>query len=192
MPTMNRVRVAWSGFTGAPGVSTFYLDSATTDLGPLKTFFNAVNSFLPNAVQLNIPVSGDQIDSSNGEISGVWTGTNSGVVNGFGGTAAYSGSSGFCVDWLSGTIIAGRRRQGRTFFVPASVNAYQTDGTIIESTRTSVLGAAMAMITAYGSALRVFSRPVGGDGVTPRPGASVPVIAARVPDIAAVLRSRRS
>src|SRR5256885_16833203 len=156
MATMNRVRVAWSGFTGAPGVSTFYLDSATTDLAPLKTFFTSVTSFVPNLVQINIPVSGDQIDSNTGEISGVWVGTGSGVVNGFGGSAAYSGSSGFCVDWLSATIIAGRRRQGRTFFVPASVNAYQADGTIIESTRTSVLAAASTMISAYGSGLRIF------------------------------------
>jgi hypothetical protein len=193
MATMNRVKVIWSGFTGAPGYSNYFFDAPTTDMGALKTFLTACNSYWNNNVILNVPTSGDQIDSSTGQITGVWTGTNGGNVAGFGGTAAYSGSSGFLVNWKTSTIIAGRRVQGRTYFVPGSANVYQTDGTIIESARTTILNAANAMIASYGTNLKIFARPFAGAGVKPaRPGASATVVGCFVPDIAAVMRSRRS
>jgi hypothetical protein len=193
MATLNRVKIIWSGFTGAPGYSNYFFDATATDMAALKSFLSACNSYYPNTVSLAIPTSGDQIDSSTGQITGVWTGTNGGTVNGLGGTAAYSGASGFLVNWKTSTIVAGRRVQGRTYFVPASVNVYQTDGTIIESARTTVLNAANAMIASYGTQLKIFARPFAGAGVKPaRPGASATVVGCFVPDIAAVMRSRRS
>jgi hypothetical protein len=201
MTVLNRVKVIWSGFTGAPGYSNFYFDATVTDMTALKQFLTSCNSYWNNNVSLSVPTSGDQIDSTTGQITGVWTGTGGGTVNGFGGTAAYSGSSGFLVDWKTSTIIAGRRVQGRTYFVPASANTYQTDGTIIESARTTIINAANVMLVAYGTNFKIFARPFAGSAAREFPtakaarparaGAAATVVAAFVPDIAAVMRSRR-
>lgn len=205
MVAMNRARVAWSGFQGAPGVSTFYFGSTTTDMGALKTFFQAMAPFVPTVVQMLVPALGDQVNDTDGQITGAWTGTNGGNVPGAGGAGGYSAPSGIVIDWLSAAVIDGRRRQGRTFFVPIKTASYQTDGSIVEADRATILAAATTLIAAYAGELKVFSRPYAGraavlDGAgnvikpakPPRVGAAVTVVAARVPDIAAVLRSRRS
>jgi len=198
---MNRARVTWTGFSGGPGVSTFYFGSSTTDMGALKAFFVSMMANIPNAVSGTVPITGDQINDTDGKIVGSWTGTNGGGFGGAGGTLAYSGVSGFCVDWLTSLIVAGRRVQGRTFFVPASSNCYQTDGTILDSVRTSLTTAAATLISAYAGEFKVFARPFPGKpaevGPPPKPakparvGAAAQVVAPRIPDKAIVLRSRR-
>jgi hypothetical protein len=201
MVAMNRCRVAWTGFTGAPGVSTFYFGSTTIDMTALKAFFTAVANKVPTAVQFAIPQIGDQVNDTNGQIVGAWSGTGGGTVLGTGGVGAYAGSAGICIDWLTSSVIDGRRRQGRTYLVPGASTIYQSDGTIAEAHRTDCVNAGAAMIAAYAGEFKVFSRPYPGqDAVVgpppkpakpPRVGAAVQVIAARVPDIAAVMRSRR-
>lgn len=195
---MNRVRVAWSGFNGGPGVSTFYLGNTTTDMTALKAFFNSVSTYTPGPVTFTIPALGDQINDTDGLITGSWNGTNGGTVTSSGGSAAYAGAAGLCVDWLSSAIIDGRRRQGRTFIVPAVTGVFQSDGTIAEGIRTLFTGYATTLIAAYAGELKVWSRPYAGRAASPghaakppRVGAAVQVISARVPDISAVLRSRR-
>lgn len=202
MVAMNRVRVTWTGFTGQPGLSTFYFGSTTTDMGALKAFLVSMAAFIPNAVTLSIPVTGDQINDTDGKITGSWgPGTNGGIVGGAGGATAYSGVSGFCMDWRSGQIIAGRRVQGRTYFVPSTTNAYQTDGTIVDSVRTTLTTAATTFIAAYAGEFKVFSRPFPGRaaeaGPPPKPaiparvGVACQVISGFPPDKAIALRSRR-
>lgn len=202
MTLMNRVRVPWSGWAGQPGVSTFYLGSTTTDMTAIKTFITAIGAFVPAPISMTIPVVGDQINDTDGKIAGAWTGSNGGNVVATGSNTAYAGSAGIVVDWLSSLIVAGRRVQGRTYFVPAASTAYQNDGTIVEATRTTITTAASALIAAYAGEFKVFSRPFPGKdavvgpppkpAVPPRVGVAAQVVAARVPDIAAVMRSRRS
>lgn len=201
MAEMNRCRVTWTGFVGAPGYTNFYFGSTTTDMTALKTFLTNQSSWIPSVVTLSIPAGGDKINDTDGKISGTWVGTGSGTVNGGGGAGSYSGSSGIVVDWLCGLIVAGRRVQGRSYFVPASTNAYQADGSITESIRTNIVTAGTTMIAAYAGEFKVFSRPFPGkDAETgpppkpakpPRVGVAATVITCRVPDIAAVMRSRR-
>lgn len=201
MASMNRIRVTWSGWPGQPGVSTFYVADSVMDVTPIKNFFTALTSFVVSGVQWNIPALGDKIADADGSLAGSWVGTGGGTVTANGGSTAYAGSAGFCVDWLTGTVVNRRRIQGRTFFVPAASSTYQTDGSIIETARTSIQTAASALISALTPNLLCWSRPVAGEAVTtgarphpavaPREGRSGPVLAARVPDIAAVLRSRR-
>lgn len=204
MVAMNRVRVAWTGGAGGNGVSTFYFGSTTTDMTALKALFNSLKTYVPTGITWTVPVLGDQINDTDGLITGSWVGTNGGTVASLGGTSSYSGTSGFCIDWLSSAIIAGRRRQGRTFFVPAAQLVYQNNGSIDDPTLTAIQSAATTMITAYAGEFKVWSRPYpgraqigtpGNPGYKPakpaRVGAAVQVIAARVPDLAIVLRSRR-
>jgi hypothetical protein len=202
MVAMNRVRVAWTGFTGGPGLSTFYFGSSTTDMGALKAFLVAMCAYVPNSVTMTIPIVGDQINDTDGKIVGSWgPGTNGGTAGGAGGATAYSAVSGFAVGWKTSAIVAGQRVQGRTFFVPATTNAYQTDGTIQDSVRTAIGTAATTFITAYAGEFKVFARPFAGKaaeaGPPPKPaiparvGQACQVITALIPDKTMALRSRR-
>jgi len=201
MTVINRVRVAWTGFTGGPGVSTFYFSESTVPGGSLRTFFQSFTTFCPNTVTINFPTTGDQIEDSDGTIVGVWTAAPTTPITGVGGATGYSGTSGMCVDWLTGTVVAGRRPMGRTFIVPLASVAYQNDGTISDTLVTSVLAAANTMITAFGDDFLIWSRPFAGRAASPGPppvteipardGLAVPVVGAKVPDLAVVLRSRR-
>jgi hypothetical protein len=78
---------------------------------------------------------------------------------------------------------------GRSFVVPASTEIYQTDGTIASATLTEQRAAASAYVAATGPTVGVWVRPKTGTGA--HAGQFVPAVAARVPDLAAVLRSRR-
>jgi len=201
MASMNRLRIGWSGWPGQPGLTTFYMADGRLDVTPIKNFFVAMQPFVPANIQWTIPALGDKIDDTTGDLVGSWAGTGGGTAVATGIATQYSGSSGFCVDWKTGTIHGSRRIQGRTFFVPCATASYQNDGSIIEATRSSVLAAAVTLIGAMGTDFLVWSRPIvapavnppaGTPGhVEPRDGASGPVVAAFVPDIAVVLRSRR-
>jgi len=203
MTSMNRVKVTWSGWQGQPGLSTFYLTDSTLDVTALKNFFSAMAVYVPNGIVMTIPALGDKIIAEDASIGGSWSGTGGGTVNGGGGTGTYAGSAGVVVDWLTGTLVNRRRVMGRTYFVPGGpLNLYENNGTIGEGARTAIVVAANAMISAYSGAFLVWSRPFTPDPKTNPPvgdpghkvaraGTTAPVLAARVPDIAAVQRSRR-
>jgi hypothetical protein len=193
--TLNRVRVTWTNFPGAPGLTTHYLSSGTTDMTALKTFYSAIKDLMPNATQFTIPNNGDQINESDGKLSGVWTGTNGGPVTSIASASLnYAGSAGSMVKWNSGGIVSGHRVVGRTFLVPMVSSAFFTDGSLQTSTITQIQNAAQALLTAYTDAVKVWARPF-----TPKPGAAGTarvgslhtVTSASVPDLAVVLRSRR-
>jgi hypothetical protein len=201
MASMNRLRVGWSGWAGQPGLSTFFMADGRLDVTPIKTFLTAMAAFVPSGVTFTIPALGDKITDIDGSLSGAWVGTGGGTVVGTGGSVPYAGSAGLCVDWKTTTISNRRRIQGRTFFVPGASGIYQNDGSILESVRSTVLAAATTLIGSMGTDFLVWSRPVvapvpnppaGTPGhVEPRDGTSGPVVAAFVPDLAVVLRSRR-
>lgn len=202
MASMNRVRVVWSGWAGQPGLSTFFMADGRLDVTPIKTFFTSLILKVPAGITWTIPSLGDKIADSDGSLAGSWVGTGGGAVVATGSATSYSGASGVCVDWKTGTIVNRRRIQGRTFFVPAASTVYQGDGSILEAERAFFLASAQTLITQMGTDFLVWSRPVvppannpavGQPGhVEPRAGASGPVVAAFVPDIAAVMRSRRT
>jgi hypothetical protein len=201
MATLNRVRVAWTGLTGLPGVSTFYFGSSTTDMTGLKAFFTSMVAYVPSGITWTIPSLGDSINDTDGKINGSWIGTNGGQVLAGASNSNWSGVSGLAIGWQSGLIVNGRRVQGRTFFVPTGNIVYQSDGTIVDATRTTIIGNANALIAAYAGEMKVFSRPFPGRAADPGPpikpaiparvGVGAQVIAAKVPDKAVVLRSRR-
>jgi len=192
--TMNRVRCTWAGFSGAPGLTTFYLANEVTNVAPIKAFFDGVSFVLPTVVSITIPSAGDQINETDGEITGVWAGSGGGTTAGAGGGGVYSGPTGACVNWLTSLIVAGRRPMGRTFLVPLIGSAYEANGTLSAGAVSSIQTAATALVVALGGGMKIFSRPFvpePGQPGTPRVGAAATVIAARVPDKAIVLRSRR-
>jgi len=184
---MQRVRVHWTGFTGAPGVNTLYYTDAPADPAPdLFTFFNAIKALLPTSVTITIDSSGDLIDEATGGLAGTWSGTSAATVTGTT-SALYAGASGAVLDLRTSTIVGKRRLQGKMFIVPLTTDCYQSDGTLATSQLGTLRTAATALQgSTSGADLVVWHRPTPGHS-----GSKAAVTSITVPDLAAVLRSRR-
>lgn len=199
---MNRVRCVWTGIPTGPGVSTFYFGTGVTSMTALTAFFNNAINACPSSIKVTIPNVGDQVDETTGKIVGAWSGSGGAQVSAIGGSGAYAGQSGLCIDWLTSLVLDGRRRQGRTFIVPLISTSFDTDGTLSSGNITQYTTYATTLITAYAGEMKVFVRPLAPqtakpDNIPPikarvgHVGAAAQIVSARVPDIAATLRSRR-
>lgn len=187
MATIERYRVGWTGFTGSPGVSTFYFFGAVDPAGSLHAMFDAIKARFPNTVTWSFPAQGDTIDDSTGQLNGSFSSAGAASVTGTD-AGVYSAPSGAVIRWSTGTIIGGRRVSGHTFLVPLAGSAYQGDGTISTTPLGDIQTAVNTWLgTTAGLAQVIFRRPgsTGGAG-------HVAVTSAVVPDEAVVLRSRRS
>lgn len=198
-----RITALWSGFTGAPGYSNFHFttDGGFWDGGLLGdgaqqaaegaatrvfTAFSGMRSRIPAGVRIAVQNEAQILNSDTGEIIGFAEVEGQAVV-GSGTAGGYSAASGAVVNWRTNDYRAGRRIRGRTFLVPLAGASYEADGTLATEARTSIQGFADEMITGAGAAeLGVWSRPQNGAG-----GVFATVTGANVPDMAAVLRSRR-
>ena len=197
MTELARVRVAWTGFPGAPGVSTFYALSSTGVVGHLDTMFGAILAYFPADVTLLVEETGDLIEDTTGALTGAWS--SSPVTPRVGiGSGAYSAPSGAAITWKSSTILDGKRLRGRTFLVPLTGTRFDSDGSLGSSAVTDIGEAAAALVTAEAGNLVIWHRPriaaaatAYHPAVTARAGGHGPITASSVRDMAVVLRSRR-
>lgn len=188
-----RVTAIWRGFRGAPGYSNFYFagDDAIEQPGAamalaVRTFFADIATTLPGSVNVSIQPTVDTLDEASGALVGQQDIEVPASVTG-GGTNNYSAASGAVVNWLTTSYRNGRRVRGRTFLVPLSSTVYDTNGDLAAGFLTDIREAAQALVDSPGTTgMRVWSRPVNGAG-----GAAFPVSGVAVPDLGAVLRSRR-
>ena len=198
-----RITAQWSGFTGAPGYSNFHFttdggfwdggllgDAAQTAADGAATrvagAFNAARDQLPSGVRVDIQTEAEILNSDTGEIVG-FAEVPAGYAIGNGGTGGWSAASGAVVNWRTNDYRFGRRIRGRTFLVPLAGSAYQSDGTLSTSGRAAVQSFGAEMVGGTGGAeFGVWSRPRNGNG-----GVFATVVGYNVPDMAAVLRSRR-
>jgi hypothetical protein len=193
MANIAEIQVSWSGFPGAPGVSTFYSDAAASiPLASLRTFFDAIKTRFPSSVTWSFPGVGDIFDSGTGALIGSWTQAAPANLVATGSAGNWVGPAGAVVNWQSSTIVppvppkvSGHRLRGRTFLVPFDTNQFD-NGSLVGLTVTNVQTAADALVTAAGADLRLWHRPIAGAG-----GVAGSIVSAKVPDLAAVLRSRR-
>jgi hypothetical protein len=199
MVNMLKVKVRWQGFTGSPGWSNFYFgtesegfhtdEQADAVADKVEAFFVAIKAHFPNQVTWAPQSDVEEIDPANGNLMFVrGTGARQ-TVSGTAASAAYSAASGAVVTWRTGGVRNGRRVRGRTFLVPTAMNAYEFDGSLQAPVITTLTTAAAALLTPVsGLQLGIWARPT-APGATD--GEWFPVQGATVPDMAAVLRSRR-
>ena len=188
MTDLARVRVAWQGWPGSPGVSTFYLGNppSQASIDAIRAYFNSLITLLPSGLTITVPQSGDVISDIDGLITSSWSvGTAPTVVTGTG-AGAYAGNAGAVTHWTTGLVINRRRVRGRTFLVPLISTAYDTAGSLATATITTLTSAASTLQGALGTNWRVWHRPANGLG-----GGSAVVTGFRIPDLAVSLRSRR-
>lgn len=192
MPTITQSQWVWTGWSGAPGYSSFYY--STIDIGELDDAYTAehawmtiVASIIPLGVTLTPPANYRQITDSTGDLVNITPVLTPAAAHVGASTQAYAAPAGMSVNWLTTTPAASRLVVGRQFLVPISGAALQTDGTLLDSTKAAVQTAANSFVTATSPNFVIWRRPVGGTG-----GSVAPVVAARINDRVSILRSRRS
>lgn len=193
----------WTGFPGSPGYSNFHFtvdggfwdggvigseaqaaaDDAAADV---RGAFIKVANLLPDTVTIQVDTEAEILNSDTGEILGVVE-TDSTPVTGASSSTSWSGASGGVVNWRTNDYRGGRRIRGRTFMVPLAGNAYEDNGTLSTEGRDDLQSFGNALVNGSGSAdFGVWSRPRNGAG-----GVFATVVGSNVPDMAAILRSRR-
>jgi hypothetical protein len=159
MVDVNRVRVTWSGWVGGPGISTFhFLTGSAPPLAALQTFFTAMKTLVPPNITLQVENVGQTINVTSGQAVNTWSGTAQTSMVGTG-QAKYHAAAGVQVTWKTGIFAGGREIRGRSFFVPIDSANYDTNGTLVDATRTSVQTAVNTFVSAVTGALVIYSRP---------------------------------
>lgn len=190
--------MTWTGFMGSPGYTNMYfldpdpISQAGLDQTALRlhNFWDSIEPFLPLSVRVNLPSILEHIDTATGELLDELPFEPGTVIAGTG-SSTFSAPSGACINWNTSGIVNGRRLRGRTFIVPLSDAAYQSDGTIVDTSRTNL----QAIANTYADA----SVGLGIDGaIWHRPtspgaadGAAAGITSATVGDRVAILKSRR-
>jgi len=186
MVNINRVRIAWSGFIGSPGVSTFYCLDPLPFRAALWTFMQAFAGSLPSDVTLTMEPEGDVLDPLTGDVVNSYTDPNVYTCPGTGGTGAYAAPVGVVAHWLTGTIINGHRLRGRTYIVPTKGSLFDFTGTVNPTDLAAIRSWCVTLVTSAAANFIVWSRPTAVHA-----GGYAVVTGSSVPDLAAVLTSRR-
>jgi len=197
MTDLYRIRAAWTGFPGAPGVSTFYGLTSGTSLSDLRAFFLAIATQLPADVTVQVENTGDVIEDTTGALTGAWSDAPVLPVTGSA-PPPYAAPTGVMLKWATTTIVDGHRLKGRTFLVPSAGGVFDIDGSINSASMAVLNGAATVLGAAVLGNIVIWHRPRAArpaDGsrpaVTARAGGHGLITACSVPDEAVVLRSRR-
>jgi hypothetical protein len=201
---LQRYRVSWTNWPGAPGVTTLYLSTSVADYSHIRTFFNTIKDLFPTNLTFTFPSVVDIINETNGQLTGSIATTPGAVVTSTASSQGYAGSAGGMIRWNTAAIVDGTRVTGRTYLVPLHQNSYFTDGSLVSATITSIQTAATTLLAAYADGVKVFSRPYPGRAAVGTPGepgykparaarvgSYATALSALVPDLAVVMRSRR-
>ena len=192
MAEIIKLTAKWDGFLGAPGYSNFYflktgLTNVQAAADAVQTFFDAIKAHIPSGVTIQVQSEVTTYVAETGALVSLdAVGTIPAPVTGSA-TGAFSGVSGGVINWLTTQSMGTRLLRGKTFLVPLGNNAYEANGTLSAAAMTTIKGAAENLRLAIGADLAVWHRPKAGAG-----GLAVKVVGTRIPDMAAILRSRRT
>jgi hypothetical protein len=199
-----QVTWAWTGFPGATGYSNLYYRASTSDAGEAagvcqqsQLLWTGLKGLLPQQVTISLQPDVRLLEDSTGNLVNIFTVTGIPPTTGSAAAGVYSAPSGGCIDWLTGVIHGKHLMVGRTFVVPLAGAAYQNNGTLADTTVTTLATAAESMRQANPAhPFGVWGRPRKADNTSnpPKPaltGFFANAISSRIPDKAVVLRSRR-
>lgn len=189
-----RVTAEWTGWSGAPGYNVFHFGNfgeggqahAQLCVDAVRNFYEGFKTLLPVSIAVRPESTVELIDEATGRVQDIYA-TTPGAASQGSYTQGFSAPSGMLVHWETAGIRNGRRVRGKTFLVPLGNAVYENNGTIAPAQITAVQTPAQALIDNAQTALYTWSRPK-PDGT---PGEAFPVLSARVPDKAVILRSRR-
>lgn len=177
----------WTVFGGGTKLSIMYFDEAgevSVQREALDTLWTAVSAELVTECEWTIRTDGRELNTATGTLEGFWgdpivyTGTGAETGN------VVADSTQALIQWLTTTIVDGRRVRGRTF-IPG-LNANSVDDGDLASAAQSVLQTAAQNFLGVNTFV-IWSRP----GATGSGGVMAPVQNASVWSELAVQRSRR-
>jgi hypothetical protein len=187
-----------SGWTGGPGLTTFYFAAASLGAegqpeaveaaARVQAWGNLVDAVVTPTVTMNVQSAVDQLDPVTGNLVGGFTVPALAGISGSGG--ANSAPQGITTlgQFITGVVINGRRVRGRVFNPPPGTTQFQGNGNLAASAITdNNLALARLGVTVLTPLTHVvWHRPVGGSG-----GAQVAVSGYSTWGKGAVIRSRR-
>ena len=196
------VRTEWDGTSGGPGLTQFALiggnefsaGTAQAAVNAVRKFWNTLGAYLPDEVKLNVSPVVDIYNEADAVLTGSVVAPVVPLQVAGIGASGYAGGAGLKLNWNTGIIRNGRRVKGATFIVPALATCFGTTGTPTPTITGNINQAAtvmMADLTAGGTALAVWSRPLVKDEVITRAGAISGVISGTLASKSAILRGRR-
>lgn len=199
---MLRVRAVGTGWTGGPGLTTFYFDSgvaaidaamATGVTGRVRAYFDALKAYTVPAVGWQVDPVVDIVDATNGALDGqVVAGAAPSIVVGTS-VGALGPAFVTAVGKMRTNVFAGGRRiQGRTYYSPLA--AAFTDSTAPEGGLQAAQAAGLnaVLLAAGGPTLQVWHRPKRTPtGTLVAPGFTAPVLTVSSSAVYGILKSRR-
>jgi hypothetical protein len=203
MTVMYKATMVWNGFPGAPGYTNLYaittdplLAGAADFLAGIATWRTTVRNLLASTTTLSILGTVETINDEDGTLEDVLTVASPPADVAGAQSGGTTGVTGVVVNWLTAGAVFGRRRQGRSFLVPIAVASIDPDGTVSAANLTAQRAAAATYVAGGGGDYVpcVWVRPkytTADPPVLVHAGQAVPITGSRIPDLAAVLRSRR-
>lgn len=195
MVSMQKMTATWTGFTGAPGTtSVFFQGSSIVNPQILKTFLDSWAGNIPAAVKIQVNGSGELVEPTDGKVVGTWTGVTPALITGTG-TGSLNLSVGMQLRIETGAFRNGKHIRGRFYLIPSTGGTFDSIGAVTSTVVSTVQAAANTLLTASGSQIGVFHRPVYDRTVKPpvltRPGEFIPAASLVALSKGAVLTSRR-
>lgn len=201
MAQILRVKLRWTGLPGGVGYSLFHFrefpgadataDDALGAVTKVAAYMDKIANVLPNVVGIQTEGDVEVIEETNNQLVTVFSPGQSSLQMGRApANAGWAAVAGAVISWSTGGVRNGRRVRGRNFVVPLSNAAYDLDGSLTAAALVSLNEAATALRAATGAGdLGIYGRPSfkgANDGIW------FAVTGHRVPDMAAILTSRRS
>lgn len=192
------IKSLWSGAASGSGITRFVVGYDESDPGrnaaaaltAVGGFWQAVKGSMPPGYTVKVHDEIDILNPSTGDLVGTDTGGGTGQTHVGIATGNFAAGVGLRIVWKTSGIVGNRKVKGSTFIVPLVAGCYDTDGSLIPGTVTTMATASGTLLTNLAAAkmpLHVWSRPVAG-----RPGQSSVVTGGTVPDKISWLRSRRT
>lgn len=201
MASILRVKLRWTGLPGGSGYSMFHFRDfaageptdadASSAAARITNYAENLSELLPNAVTLQTESTVEVIEETNGQLVNFLTAPAQVAKQGItSSTVGWAAAAGAVISWSTNGVRNGRRVRGRSFVVPLANTSYDTDGSLTATTVTKLNTTATTLRDGAGTPdLGVYARPTA-------PGANdgiwYAVTGHRVPDMSAILRSRRS
>jgi hypothetical protein len=196
-----RITAKWTGAAGLPGYSVFHFRDYSTSGEPdqamadgaatkVRAFFSSIAQYIPAVVSVAVQTDAVVVEDTTNTMTGVFSVNPGAAVQGSAaGSEVFAAPVGAVVTWRTGTVKNGRIIRGRTFLVPLVRGIFDVDGTLNSVATGTLNTAATALRAGEGVGdLGVYARP---SSPTASDGQWAAVTGHSIPDMGAVLRSRR-
>lgn len=173
MATLMRVRTVLTGWTGSPGLNTWYFGTpdgsqdstnAADAVARVRAFWFAIKAGFPAAFTAQVNPIVDTLDIASGELTGSLAGGSPAVVNGTSAQSYNSIPSMILLRGATGTVVNGRRLVGRMNIGPVDSNQ-DVAGAPDATFRNTISAAAVVALSGSTDAFPgVWHRPKNGSG----------------------------